>query len=650
MTTWTSSSSSWLSSPVIGLRCAGCRPWPTGGIRGKGHGQARDGRNQFRGASRLRQACKVDRLDRAKVANGASPARPDGSGTYRTGRTRRRQSGGDDNNARTRPSPRDSLFPKRFFAAQASAQARASQLRYGTQCRIVTSMALAARSEIFESPGKRATSPGEVLVIVCSAVVMASLDLFVVNLALPSIARDFGSQNLSSLSWILNAYTIVYAALLVYFGRLADRYRRDRAFLLGTAVFTVASAACAASTSVGMLVAFRVIQAAGAALLTPTSLGLVLASYEPERRQGAVRAWTAVAGFAGALGPVVGGLLVAASWRWVFLINVPIGVAALVVGWRRLPPVPGHATERADPLGVVLVTAGVGLLTLGLVQGSDWGWSSAGIVVALVGSVVLLGGFVLHTMRSSNPLVHPDLFLVGPFSGSSVVALFFSMSFGAMLFSVVLWEQGVWHWSALKSGLALAPGPMMVPIFSFLVAPVLLRRYGARAVIPMGCLCVVTGLLWWTFAVTASPNWLVGMLPGWLVIGAGVGLALPTIMATAAGSLPPHSFATGSAVVNMVRQTGLAIGVAVLVAILGTVSANHSELSTFRHAWVVTAAIALVAVPPALLFLREPRARPRPRARGREASPLNLNVAGITTARSGRPRNRKSADRAKERP
>ena len=206
---------------------------------------------------------------------------------------------------------------------------------------------------------------------------LASLDLFIVNVALPSIARDLGAADLSELSWVLNGYAIVYAALLVFFGRLADRYRRDRAFLLGVAVFTAASAACAASTSVGMLVAFRLVQAAGAALLTPTSLGLVLASYPPERRQGAVRAWTAVGGLAAAIGPVAGGLLVAASWRWVFLVNVPIGIAALVVGWRRLPAVPGHDTERPDPLGVVLVTAGVGLLTLGLVKGPDWGWGSA---------------------------------------------------------------------------------------------------------------------------------------------------------------------------------------------------------------------------------------------------------------------------------
>src|SRR6201987_394505 len=181
------------------------------------------------------------------------------------------------------------------------------------------------------------TSPNVVLLIVCAGVVLASLDLFIVNVALPSMARSFGATGLGDLSWVLNAYAIVYAALLVLFGRLADRYRRDRGFMVGVAVFVAASAAGAAPPRLPMLIAFRVIQAAGAALLTPTSLGLILATFPPERRHSAVRTWTAVGGLAAALGPAVGGILVAASWRWVFLVNLPIGLAALVAAWGLLP-------------------------------------------------------------------------------------------------------------------------------------------------------------------------------------------------------------------------------------------------------------------------------------------------------------------------
>src|SRR3954453_23426747 len=156
-------------------------------------------------------------------------------------------------------------------------------------------------------------SPATVLVIVCAGAVLASLDLFIVHVALPDMAKEFGSEGLSELSWVLNAYAIVYAALLVLFGRLADRHARQNGFLLGVAIFTVASAACGAASSVEMLVAFRIVQSAGAALLTPTSLALVLAAFPAERRQGAVRAWTAVGGAAAALGPVLGGLLVASD-------------------------------------------------------------------------------------------------------------------------------------------------------------------------------------------------------------------------------------------------------------------------------------------------------------------------------------------------
>jgi EmrB/QacA subfamily drug resistance transporter len=451
-------------------------------------------------------------------------------------------------------------------------------------------------------------SPRLVLIITCAGVVLASLDLFIVNVALPQIARDLGASNLGELSWVLNGYAIVYASLLVFFGRLADRYRRDHGFLLGVAVFTAASAACAASTSVTTLIGFRLVQAAGAALLTPTSLGLVLSSYSTERRHGAVRAWTATGGLAAALGPVVGGLLVAASWRWVFLVNVPIGIAALVAGWRLLPPTPGAQTERPDPLGVVLATAAVGVLTFGLVKGSTWGWTSGAIVGTLVGAVLLVALFVLHCRTSRNPLIHPSLFASPSFTGASLVAVFFSAAFGAMLLSVVLWEQGVWHWSALRAGLAIAPGPLMVPLMSFIVAGRLIARYGPALVIALGSVTFGAGVAWWALAVTTHPNYLSGVFGGMILTGVGVGLTLPTMMATASSSLPPQSFATGSAVINMLRQTGLALGVAVLVAVLGASQDGSARLASFRLAWWVIAGIASAGIVPALLLLRRPAA------------------------------------------
>ena len=455
------------------------------------------------------------------------------------------------------------------------------------------------------TPGraKPAGSP-EVLVIVCAGVVLASLDLFIVNVALPAIARDLGSRNLGELSWVLNGYAIVYASLLVLAGKLADRHRRKYGFLLGVAIFTVASAACGAATSVGMLVAFRLVQAAGAALLTPTSLSLVLASYPAERRSGAVRAWTATGGVAAAFGPVIGGLLVAASWRWVFLVNVPIGIAALVVGWRRLPDVPGHPVPRPDALGAVLVTAGVGALTLGLVQGGDWGWGSARTVVVLAASAVLLASFVLHCARARNPLVEPALFRARSYVGATAVMFLFSMAFGAMLLSIVLWLQDDWGWSALRTGLGVAPGPVMVPLFSFLVAGRLIARFGPAVVVAAGCGVFASGVIWWALTIGLDANYPDSVLGGMLLTGAGVGLTLPTLMATAAGSLPAHAFATGSAVVNMIRQVGMAIGVAVLVAVLGKPDTSVGRLIAFQHGWWAIAAMALAGAVTAPLLRR----------------------------------------------
>ncbi len=467
-------------------------------------------------------------------------------------------------------------------------------------------------SQTFLKARRADASSRLVLLIVCSAVVMASLDLFIVNVALPNLARDLGTRSLGDLSWVLNGYAIVYAALLILFGRLAEGRSREIGFLVGVSVFTLASAACGAATSVPMLVACRVVQAAGAALLTPTSLSLLLATTAPERRHSSVRAWTAVGGLAAALGPVVGGILVAASWRWVFLVNVPIGVAALVIGWRRLPHVPGHPVKRPDVLGSLLVTVGIGALTLGLVKGNDWGWAQPATLVSLIVSGAALAGFVGHCLRSRNPLIEPGLFRVRTFSGASAVMVFFSVSFGAMLLSIVLWGQDVWGWSALRTGLAIAPGPLMVPLFSFLVAGRLIQRFGPGPVAGAGCASFAVGVGWWAAAAGLHPNYTAEMLGGMLLTGIGVGLTLPTLMATAASSLPPQNFATGSAVVNMLRQVGLAVGVAVFVAVLGTPDGGAQTLSAFQHGWIVIALVSAAGAVAAPLLLHAPQTRAAP--------------------------------------
>jgi len=457
-------------------------------------------------------------------------------------------------------------------------------------------------------------SPHQVLGIVSAAICLANLDLFVVNVGLPNIAADFRGASLEDLSWILNGYAIAYAALLVFFGRLAERHRRDLSFLAGVVLFTAASAACAMAGSVGTLVAFRVLQAAGAALMTPTSLGLLLASFPPEKRARAVRAWTAIGGFAAALGPLVGGLLVTVSWRWIFTINVPIGALAILIGWRVLPQVPGHDAPRPNFLAAMLVTFGIAALTFAIVKANDWGWDARGIAASFALAAILLALFAYHCLRSANPFVDPALFRVRPFTGAALAFAPFGAAFGAMLLSIALWQQTAWGWSALKTGLCIAPGPLLVPITSLLFAGKLIQRFGAAPVATAGAVFFAAGAMLWALTVGAEPS-VSRIIYGMLCTGVGVGLTFPTLMGAGTASLPPSSFATGSGVINMIRQAAIAIGVALFVAIIGTPASLPERVAAYHRAWWIIAAFALASIVPNQLIIGR-RAHDRPAPRG----------------------------------
>ena len=456
------------------------------------------------------------------------------------------------------------------------------------------------------APRAPAASPATVLAIVCVGICLANLDLFIVNVALPNIGRDFRDAPLEDMSWVLNGYAIAYAALLVFFGRVAERYRRNMSFLLGVGLFTLSSAACAAADSVVTLTAFRLVQAAGAALMTPTSLGLLLAAFPPERRDGAVRTWTAIGGLAAALGPVIGGVLVTVNWRWIFLVNVPIGLVAMLVGWWKLPEVPGHEAPRPHPFDALLVTGGIGALTFAIVKVNDWGWRSPGIGISFIAAIVLLAWFVWRCLRSDRPFVDPALFRIRQFTGAALVMAPYSAAFGAMLLSVALWEQTAWGWSALKTGLAIAPGPLLVPITSLLFSGKLIARFGAAAVVTAGIFFFVAGLSYWASVIGLEPNAalvIMGMIP----TGIGVGLTFPTLMGVAASSLRSSSFATGSGVINMIRQAALAIGVAIFVAIVGSPATPVERVAAFQRGWWVMAPIAALGLIPTFFLIRPGR-------------------------------------------
>ncbi len=306
-----------------------------------------------------------------------------------------------------------------------------------------------------------------VTIIVCAGVFMSSLDLFIVNIAFPSISRAFDGASLSSLSWVLNGYSIVFAALLVPAGRWADAFGRRRAFLLGLVVFAAASAGCALAPSVDALVAARIVQAAGGALMLPTSLGLILPEFDASERPAAIGAWAATGAIAAASGPPLGGLLVQADWRLVFLVNIPVAIVALVAGRRVLIERREDGALRPDLLSAAAFTVAITALVLAIVKGPTWGWTSAAVLVPACVSIGLLAAIWRRSQHHRSPLIDPAMLRVRSFSLAAAASVLFFAGFGAMLLNGVLFLTGVWHETVLEAGLMLFPGPLMAAVFRF---------------------------------------------------------------------------------------------------------------------------------------------------------------------------------------
>ncbi|MDH6108224.1 EmrB/QacA subfamily drug resistance transporter [Kitasatospora sp. MAP12-15] len=448
--------------------------------------------------------------------------------------------------------------------------------------------------------------------VVAAAVFVSNLDLFIVNVALPAMQRHFHGSSLATLSWVLNGYAIVFAALLVAAGRLADRIGHRRVFLGGLAVFTTASALCALAPAVGWLDAARVVQAAGAAALMPTSLALLLDATPAAERPAAIRAWASIGGIAAGLGPVLGGLLVEADWRWVFIANVPVGAAAIAVGARVLPRLRGKEDgPLPDLFGAGLLTTAIAVLAVALVKGDDWGWDSAQVLGGLLATVLLTGWFLRRSARHRAPIVELPLLRVPSFAAANTAALLFTVAFAGMLLTSVLWCQQAWGYSALRTGLAIAPGPLLVPPVA-LGSAALVRRLGPGRLAALGTLLFAAGIGWWAVTIEVRPGYATELLPGMLLTGLGVGLTLPTLIGSAAAALPPTRFATGSAVTTMARQIGAVVGVALTVSLIGTSHGPQAALDAFRRGWTaVIVAVLLASVASLVLAGAQRRAAAR---------------------------------------
>jgi EmrB/QacA subfamily drug resistance transporter len=448
----------------------------------------------------------------------------------------------------------------------------------------------------------------KVLALTSIGVTLVSLDISIVNVAFRSIVAEWPDSR-RTLTWIFSAYNIAYAAGLLTAGRLADAFGRKRAFLTGLTVFMIGSVLCAFAPSALALVAARTVQALGGAVLTPASLALVLPEFPIERRSAAIGVWGAVGAIAAASGPTVGGILVdLISWEAIFLVNVPLCLLALVIGSRLLRESRDErASRQVDYVGALLAVAGVGLLTLLIVQSEEWGWLGRTPLGVGITSAVLLAAFVARCRRVEAPVLDLRLFRLPFVTAAAISGFGFTLGFFALIFVNVQWLQSVWGFSPSLSGLAGIPGPAMAALVAAPAGRVA-QRVGHGRVVAVGAVILATGILAMRLFIAESQSYWVVYFPVMLYVGVGVGLCISTISSAATAYLPQPRFAMGSALNNTSRQVGSALGIALVSSMLVTAEARGDSIAGYRATWTLTALVILAAGTAMLLLFRRPTA------------------------------------------
>lgn len=453
--------------------------------------------------------------------------------------------------------------------------------------------------------------PWAVLAVVCAAQFLTIVDLWIVNIALPSLRHAFAPASLSAVSWVLDAYAIVLTALLVPAGRIAGDAGRRACFLAGLAGFGVASLGCGLAPALPVLIGFRVLQAAAAALLMPVTLGLALPAFPAARRGTVVGIWSAVAGVAAGGGPVLGGLLVAVNWRWIFLINVPVVAAALAAAVRLLPR--GARRVRAgwpDLFGTLLVLCATGLVCLALTEAPAW--PAARTAVVMGSGLSLAVAFVRHIRTVRDPLVSPRIFAAGPLAAGAAGLVAYYLGFSALLLGTTLLLADGMHYTAVHVALAIAPAPAMNTVLSPLSGH-LVSRLGSRRVVAAGSALFAAAAAW-PLLHAGNVSYPAIVLPSMLLWGVANALIYPTLFATA-NTAPPAELTSGLGVLNMARQLGAALGIAVAVPLLGSAllgsavqgsaphgsalqgsatAASAGKLPQAGHAWLLVLASAVL--------------------------------------------------------
>lgn len=442
-------------------------------------------------------------------------------------------------------------------------------------------------------------SPWPVFCIASVAVFLVSIDVTVLYAAFPALRQAFPEAGSADLSWVLNTYTLVFAALLVPAGRLADMRGRKRTFLLGLAMFLGGSFGCGIARHVEVLWAMRAVQGAGAALLLPASLSILLATFPISKRAIAVSLWGAVSGMAGALGPSLGSFMVDRfGWPWAFFLNLPPGAIALWYGWCLLDE--SRDPERGAPLdlmGVVLLILGVGAIAFGLVQSEAVGWTSPVVTLAIAGGLVMLAVFVAWARTVRAPAIDLSLFQDRTYCYLNLASLCFAIGFAMMFFQTFLFTTGVWSYSLTRAGLAGSPGPLLV-VPTAIVCGRFAARAGHRLLLVTGSLISTAASIWFALVPGVNPDYVRAWLPGALLAGLGVGMVMPSLSAAAVAHLPPARFGVGSAVNQAIRQMGSVFGVALTVAITGNAIVRLAEFHTLCYLQIALGlATALLCAP-----------------------------------------------------
>ena len=447
---------------------------------------------------------------------------------------------------------------------------------------------------------------------------IASIDATVVGIALPVIGRDFHTS-LSSLQWVVTAYTLTLAGLLLFAGAVGDKYGRRRVYVIGVIWFALASLLCGVAPGTSFLIAARALQGVGAALLTPGSLAIIQASFRPDDRGRAIGAWSGLSGVGSAIGPFLGGWLIqAASWRLIFVINAPLAALVIAVSLRHVPESRDpSATGPIDVMGSVLVTLGLIGLTYGLIEGPSSGWD-AGPLAALIAGVLVLAAFVFWERRAAEPIMPLGMFASAQFSTANVATFVVYAALGGAFFLLPIQLQVVSGYSPLEAGIALLPVTVIMLLLSAR-SGALAQRIGPRLQMTVGPIVIAAGLA--LFArIGPGGNYLTEVLPAMIVFGFGLCINVAPLTATVLSAVPAEHAGTASAINNDVARAAGLIAVAVLPAAAGLSGSSYlhpAEFSAgFRMASFISAGLCVGGGILCAVFIRNPdRAGRRPAGR-----------------------------------